>query len=152
MMTLSNTNITMENPTLKDIANLPALDRDQLKSLWLELFDSLPSHYSNEFMVRKIAWRMQEIIYGGLSETTKTKIKKLQKASKSKGTRTKTKRKKNLPPAGTLLCREYGGQEHRVMILEEGFEYRHCKYRSLSEIATKITGTKWSGPRFFGLS
>ena len=89
---------------------------------------------------------MQEIQYGGLSQATKDKIKKLQKAPKNN-----KKRKDGMPPSGTMLCREFGGQEHRVMILSDGFEYRGCKYKSLSKIATLISGTNWSGPRFFGL-
>jgi len=137
----------MSNNVLKEIAALPALDRNDLKKMWRDLFDTSPGKYTKDFMIRKIAWRMQEITYGGLSETTKTKIKKLQKTPK-----TTAKRKRGLPPAGTMLSREHGGQEHRVMILDHGFEYRGCKYKSLTEVARKITGTQWSGPRFFGLT
>ncbi|MCB9984077.1 MAG: DUF2924 domain-containing protein [Micavibrio sp.] len=137
----------MTSNALKEIAALPALSRDELKQIWKDLFESTPGNCSNEFMIRRIAWRMQEMQYGGLSSVTKDKIKKLQK--KSKNIR---KRKDSMPPPGTMLTREHGGQEHRVMILADGFEYRGCKYKSLTEIATKITGTKWSGPRFFGLT
>ncbi len=63
----------------------------------------------------------------------------------------KTKINKTLPAVGTVLEREHGGETHRVTVLRDGFEYRQCKYKSLTKIATHITGTKWSGPRFFGL-
>lgn len=139
----------MNENALKQISALPDMDRDELKEMWKSLFDTSPGKYTKEFMIRKIAWRIQEMTYGGLPEATKTKIKKLQKNPRALGDH---RHKKNLPPVGTQLCREHGGQEHRVMILEDGFEYRGCKYKSLSEIASKITGTNWSGPRFFGLT
>ncbi len=131
---------------LKEISALPALDREELKQIWQDMFRTSPGKCSKDFMIRKIAWRMQEIQYGGLSQATKEKIKKLQKTPKNN-----TTRKDGMPPPGTMLCREFGGQEHRVMILADGFEYRGCKYKSLSKIATLISGTNWSGPRFFGL-
>ena len=65
--------------------------------------------------------------------------------------RSTTNNNKNMPPVGTQFIRHHGGEEHRVMVLKDGFEYRGCKYKSLTAIATKITGTKWSGPKFFGL-
>ena len=60
------------------------------------------------------------------------------------------RRRRNLSP-GTVLTREWEGQHHRVMVLDGGFAWEGRTYRSLSEIAKAMTGTKWNGPRFFGL-
>lgn len=93
----------------------------------------------------KVACPVQERAFGGLTEDTKRRIKKLQiKPPQKPGVR-------NAPPAGTELEREWGGERHRVLVLRDGFEYRGCKYTNLTAIATKITGTKRSGPLFFGL-
>jgi hypothetical protein len=135
----------MNNNLLADISALPAMSVQELETLWQNTFENPPSSKNKPYMVRKLAWRLQEIRYGGLSEDTKIKLKKLRK-NPNLG-----KRKKGMPPVGTQFIREHDGEEHRVMVLADGFEYRGCKYRSLSEIARLITGTRWSGPLFFGL-
>lgn len=128
------------------IASLPDSSMAELVQLWNGIFDNPPRNRNKMFMIRKIAWRLQELAYGGLSDDTKVKISSLQRQPAKA-----TKNKKYMPPVGTILERHYQGEDHRVLVLKDGFEYRHCKYKSLSEIATMITGTKWSGPRFFGL-
>jgi len=132
---------------LKQVTMLPGMEYSDLKKLWDDCFNEPPQSKNKAFMVRKLAWRIQEIAYGGLPDETRQQIKSLQKKEKIK-LRT---RAASLPPIGTQLIREYESEEHRVMVLADGFEYRNCKYGSLSEIARKITGTRWSGPRFFGL-
>lgn len=127
------------------LAQLPNMEINDLMTLWDNLFDNPPRSRTKSLLIRKIAWRIQELAYGGLSDNVKKKIRSTQQTSSTK------KRKKNLPPIGTILEREHGGEMHRVTVLKDGFEYRHCKYKSLTKIATMITGTKWSGPRFFGL-
>ena len=136
----------MKNSILAQISALPDMDAQELESLWNNVFDNPPANKNKTYMIRKLAWRLQEMTYGGLSEDTKTRLKKLRK-NPSIGSKKKT----GLPPAGTQFVREHNGEEHRVTVLEDGFEYRGCKYRSLSEIARLITGTRWSGPKFFGL-
>lgn len=127
------------------LARLPEMEMSDLSTLWNSIFD-LPPHNKNKvLMIRKIAWRLQELAYGGLSEESQNKIRTVHVPDRTK------KLKKTLPPVGTILEREHGGETHRVTVLKDGFEYRHCKYKSLTKIATNITGTKWSGPRFFGL-
>lgn len=135
------------NNVLKQVAMLPSLEYKDLRKLWDNCFDKPPQSRNKTFMVRKLAWRIQELAYGGLSNETRNKINSLQKKEKV----TSRTRAASLPPIGTQLIREYEGEEHRVMVLADGFEYRNCKYGSLSEVARKITGTRWSGPRFFGL-
>ena len=140
-------NTSVNNHVLNQVMRLPSMEYQELKKLWDDCFSEPPQSKNKTFMVRKLAWRIQELAYGGLPSETREHIKSLQKKEKV-ATRT---RATNLPPIGTQLIREHEGEEHRVMVLADGFEYRNCKYGSLSEIARKITGTRWSGPRFFGL-
>lgn len=137
----------MTQSVLKQLSSLPDMDTGQLERLWTNIFETAPPDHKNPIMMRrKLAWRIQEVAYGGLSKDAQNTINKLKKNPASK-----SPRKKNMPPVGTQLVRYWGDEEHRVMVLVDGFEYKSCKYRSLTQIATLITGTKWSGPKFFGL-
>ena len=136
----------MTESVLAQLSMLPNMDTSELEAMWHNLFEEPPASTNKTHLIRKIAWRIQEMAYGGLSEDTQSKIQKLQKNPEHG-----SKRKKGMPPVGTQLIREHGGLQHRVMVLEDGFEYQSCKYKSLSEIARLITGTRWSGPKFFGL-
>jgi hypothetical protein len=127
------------------LAALPNMEIKDLMALWDNLFNDPPRSKTKSLLIRKIAWRIQELAYGGLSDDVQSKIKNLHQKSLGK------KQNKYSPPNGTILEREYDGEMHRVTVLRDGFEYRNCKYKSLTKIATMITGTKWSGPRFFGL-
>lgn len=130
---------------MAQLAHLPTMPTTDLITLWDSVFDKPPHNKNKVFLIRKLAWRLQELAYGGLSEQTSAKIKNMHQVT------SKTKINKTLPAVGTVLEREHGGETHRVTVLRDGFEYRQCKYKSLTKIATHITGTKWSGPRFFGL-
>jgi hypothetical protein len=133
------------NQIMTQIVQLPTMATPDLVTLWTSIFEVPPHNKNKVFLIRKIAWRLQELAYGGLSDDTQTKIRNMHDLT------TKKTIKKNLPPIGTILEREHGNETHRVTVLRDGFEYRQCKYKSLTKIATHITGTKWSGPRFFGL-
>ncbi len=95
----------------------------------------------------KIAYRLQELALGSLSDGAKSKLESLTKG----GVKTLINKKHSDLLPGTKLCREYNESMHQVEILKDGFEYNGQKWSSLSAIATKITGSKWNGPRFFGL-
>ena len=133
-------------------ANLRALQelpRDELASRWEELFGfPCPREMSRIFLVRALAHRMQEKIHGGLDRATQ---RQLDKAT------TDLKDGRAIVPAapttkpGTRLLREWHGTVHEVIVLEKGVEYRDKTWPSLSAVAREITGTRWSGPRFFGL-
>lgn len=97
-------------------------------------------------MRRLIAWRLQADVLGDLDEGTQTKIKQLARSSRG-GTQASFMNLK----AGSILVREWRGVEQRVLVLDQGFEHKDKRYKSLSEVARAITGTHWSGPRFFGL-
>lgn len=136
----------MKNSVLAQLSALPKMDTDELETLWRNSFDNdPPPHRNPTLMRRKLAWRIQEIVFGGLTEDAQTRLKKLRKNPEYRA----RQRKKALPPIGAQYVRYWRGEEHRVMVLADGFEYKGCKYKSLTAIATLITGSKRSGPAFF---
>ncbi len=129
---------------------LPHLPKPELLALWQELFVK-PAHprLRRNLMILILAYRIQEQAYGGLKPSTRKRLQKLaaeleqnQKAPMPLTPQLKT---------GTKLLRQFQGEMHEVLVADEGFEYRGQRYESLSEIARQITGTRWSGPLFFGL-
>jgi hypothetical protein len=97
---------------------------------------------------RILAYRIQEKAFGGLKEST---VRKLRELADKKVVGEMPVEKRLRPKIGTRYVREHAGELHEVTVLESGYEYEGTIYRSLSEIAGTITGTKWSGPAFFGL-
>ncbi len=91
----------------------------------------------------------QELAYGGLSDNAQDRINQLMR---SKGELEPANRRVRRPAVGTKLIREYQGVEHHVTVTRNGFEYQGRTFGSLSHIAREITGTRWSGPLFFGLT
>ena len=141
----------MTDSVLAQIAALPAKSTPELRQLWRELYDREPPPYSKPFLVKRLAYRIQELSYGGLSARAEAKLGAL---IEEEGQRLKGKqpvRKGDRPIAGTRLIREWQGVEHTATVLDEGFEYQGRRYQSLSAIARAITGTRWSGPLFWGL-
>jgi hypothetical protein len=129
---------------------LPKMDRTALRNLWQESFGSLPHpRLRREILIRILAYRMQEKALGGLKPSTARRLRAIaeQVLGGKKPCGVPTLRAK----AGTRIVREWHGKLHEVAVLENGFEYNGDVYRSLSEIARLITGTRWSGPAFFGL-
>jgi hypothetical protein len=103
-----------------------------------------------ELLIRALAYRMQERAAGGLTTATRNKLKTLAEAVKNKSV-DKVLAAPRLTP-GTHVIREWGNERHQVTVDAVGFVYRGQRYRSLSEIARRITGTRWSGPLFFGVT
>lgn len=137
----------MTNTALKQLSEIQNMDMAALKETWAQYFDTEPPKFNRSNLERKIAYRIQELAFGGLSSETKENIRRM-KQDINAGT---MKRNRDLPPPGTVIVREYQGTEHRVTVLNDGFEYQGMKYTNLSVIARVITGTRWSGPVFFGL-
>ena len=132
------------------IQALPRLQKSELQALWEELFDKPPHpRLRRELMVPILAYRIQENAYGGLKLSTRKRLQKLAQEL----TRNREAPLQIMPQLkpGTQLLRQWQGELHEVMVADEGFRYRGQRYDSLSEIARKITGTRWSGPAFFGL-
>lgn len=139
----------MSADVIGKVAALPSLENDELKKLWRELFDEPAPRKKRDYLIPRLAWRIQELAYGGLSDKAQDRINRLMRSKEQlKPSSNRVKR----PAVGTKLIREYQGVEHHVTVTRNGFEYQGRTYRSLSHIAREITGTRWSGPLFFGLT
>ncbi len=108
-----------------------------------------PLHIRRDLLVLAIAWKLQERIYGGLTVAQKRRLAGIAEELK-KGGDLSAGPEIRLKP-GLRLVREWRGETHDVLVLEDGFEWNGQRRRSLSAIAREITGTRWSGPLFFGL-
>lgn len=132
-----------------EIAQLDGLGLEELRNLWRDRIGSPPYFASTEVTRLWLAWELQAKARGGFDPATCRRLKQLCMPAKGDAHSTPTASTALKP--GTVLTREWGGKTHRVMVLENGFAWAGQNYRSLSEVATRISGTRWSGPRFFGL-
>ncbi len=137
----------VEDPSIeREVAALEGLDRSDLLRLWRSAFGRETSpRLSRTLMAKAIAYDIQARALGGLSGRT---IRALKAAAKPEAVPAAATRPSG---PGTRLIREWNGILHEVEVLEKGYLWRGQRHRSLSAIARAITGTKWSGPRFFGL-
>ena len=122
---------------------------EDLRCEWRQLYRSEPPKISRDLLLRGIAYRLQVLEHGGLSRTTRRKLKTLAKMVRTTG-RVAPDPGVSLKP-GARLVREWRGRTHTVTVTQDGFDYAGTSYPSLTKIAKKITGAHWSGPRFFGL-
>ena len=141
----------MTDSVLAQLAALPEKSTPELKQLWRELYDREPPPYSKPFLIKRLAYRIQELAHGGLSARAEAKLNERIEEEDLRARGKTPVRKGDRPIAGTRLIREWQGVEHTATVLDEGFEYQGRRYQSLSAIARAITGTRWSGPLFFGL-
>jgi hypothetical protein len=126
------------------IAHLRSLAVDTLRRHWRVSFGRTPpAALSKDLLRRMMAWRLQERAFGGLDRES---LKFLDGLARHGGSP-----RRQLKP-GTVLVRDYQGQRHTVTVAADGFDWQGTSYRSLSAIARAITGTAWSGPRFFALA
>jgi hypothetical protein len=152
MMVVQRTATTQAtDPAVKDeLDRLPVMPIAQLRVRYREVFRSdPPKAFGPDLLRRSIAHRIQEKAYGGLSRTTQRLLDQMMKtyAAKPNG---KIVLPRRIKP-GSELVRTWKGKSYRVMVMAEGFTHGGKTFASLSEIASEITGTKWNGPRFFGL-
>jgi Protein of unknown function (DUF2924) len=133
----------------QQIAALNDLAAPQLRAEWRRLYRSQPPRLSRDLLVRSIAYRMQELAYGGLSKATRRRLSALAEEPEANGSVVPERSTRVRP--GMRLVREWHGRTHTVVVTEDGFEYAGRAYASLTKIAQEITGAHWSGPRFFGL-
>lgn len=123
---------------------------DELRQRWTDLFGVAPSPWiSRDLLVRAIAHRMQEEAHGGLGTSCRRQLVRLTKTL-GEGGSLEVLQTRSFKP-GTKLIREWKGKVHEVVIAGGTYIWAGQHYRSLSQIARAITGTRWSGPRFFGL-
>jgi hypothetical protein len=133
-----------------EIASLTKLGTDELRKRWKAMFGKAPSReIRRSFLTRAIAYRLQEKSFGGLNPSTQRLLAEFAD-HRTNGSASAVAPSGIVRP-GAVLVREWRGISHQVSVLEKGFCLRGKRYRSLSEVAREITGTRWSGPLFFGL-
>lgn len=129
------------------LASLKTTSTPELKAWWKELFGSDAPPFNRQYLESRLAYRIQELTYGGLSKETRKRLQEITAphAGSSQA------RKPTIFSVGTVLRREWRGGIYTVTVLVDGYEYEGKRYRSLSSVAREITGTAWNGHAFFGL-
>jgi hypothetical protein len=135
-----------------EIAHLRGLDLDALRARWRsQTGRAAPSHLPKNLLLRVLAYRAQAAVFGDLDKATARLLDRIADEARSgKRVEVPVPDRVGIRP-GTLLVREWEGVSHRVMVMAEGFAWNGSTYPSLSKVARAITGTRWNGPRFFGL-
>ncbi len=141
----------MPDPSItKRLASLPKLSKPAVCELWRQLFKrEPPSEVRKDLMLRVIAHRLQEQELGGLSDANCRRLRQLAATFEADPDAVVSTRPLMKP--GTRLVRQWEGHVHVVEVEPKGYSYKGARYENLSEIAHLITGTRWSGPAFFGL-
>ena len=135
-------------PRLAALRTAPIAD---LKQQWRTLYGKEPPAFSRSYIESRLAYRIQELAYGGLRPETRKRLEALGERLDGGNTVLRRIRADNRPLPGTQLIREYDGVQHVVTVRADDFEYEGRSYQSLSAIARHITGTRWNGWVFFGL-
>lgn len=141
----------MTDTVLAQVAALKTTSTPDLKKQWRKLFESEPPPYNRRFLESRLAYRIQELAYGGLKPETIRRLEALGEQLDGGNVAIRKTRADERPIAGTRLIREWQGVEHTVTVLKDGFEWQGRPYKSLSAIARAITGTRWNGWVYFGL-
>jgi hypothetical protein len=141
----------MADTVLAQLAALKTAPIAALKQKWRDLFDREPPPYNRRFLESRLAYRIQELAYGGLKPETIERLDALADELEGKDGKRRRSALESRPIAGTRLIREWKGIEHCVTVRDENFEYQGRPYQSLSAVARAITGTRWNGLVFFGL-
>ncbi len=162
----------MKTSVLHEIHKLQQMTVSELQLKWRELYGEETRSRNRTYLWRRLAWRVQEIAHGGLSDAAKQRIEELapdgftpartpqdairaallKHEDRNASRPTRTARDPRLPSPGTVLTRQYHGREIRVVTLEDGFEWEGQRYGSLSAVAKAVTGAKWNGLLFFGIT
>jgi hypothetical protein len=149
----SNGRTTEQEQIERDLAALADEDTHELRVRWRRLFRTkAPEHLSRSLLTRILGYRLQADAFGDLDRESKRFLDRVAKQIAAGSD-------KPVPPVaetlslkpGTVLIREYEGVLHRAIVAEDGYAWNGTTYSSLSEVARAITGTRWNGPRFFGL-
>ncbi len=138
-----------------EIAHLRGLDLSGLRARWRSVFGgSAALHLPRHLLFAIIAYRLQADRFGDLDHDTRQVLDRTGDEESDMATSARLKsfdQKRRALTPGTVLVREWDGKPHRVMVMAKGFAWNGATYDSLSKVALAITGTKWNGPRFFGL-
>jgi hypothetical protein len=142
----------MSNNIIAELTSLKSTPTAELKAKWRELFGSEPPAYNRQYLIGRLSYRIQELRFGGLRPEVVARLDAI--ADEIEGTAKHRPREqlRYRPVAGTRLIREWRGVEHCVLVREQDFEYDGRPFKSLSAVAGAITGSKWNGWIFFGLT
>ena len=160
----------MDAALREELEGLGRMTVERLRDKYVDVFGEASRSYNKDFLCKRIAWRLQALAYGGLSERARRRAEELADdadlrvraprsargdnatTARPRAERpTRPKRDPRLPPPGELLVREFKGARVVVRVLEDTFEYEGRRYTSLSPIAREVTGTNWNGYAFFDL-
>ncbi len=133
------------------LAALQSTPTADLKQQWRELFGTVPPPFSRTYLQSRLAYRIQELAYGGLKRETRARLEALGEQLDGGNVVLRRIRADSRPLPGTRLIREHAGVQHVVTVRTDDFEFEGRPYRSLSAVARHITGTRWNGWTFFGL-
>lgn len=147
----ASTTAEKDATVLARLAALKEMSVVDLKLEWRRLFGVPAPNNSRPFLELRLAWRIQELVYGGPSRETLRLLDALIDEMHGNPIRKTMITDPRKPVAGTRLVREWNSVEHTVTVLRDGFEFEGRTYKSLSAIARAITGVRWNGWRFFGL-
>ncbi len=129
------------DPITEEVRALARLDLAGLRAEWRRLIGPPPALRSPELLRWMLGWKIQAAAFGGLDVETRRRLRR----------RSSTRAPVAAPTPGTRLSREWKGVAHEVEVLADGYVHAGSCYRSLSQVARAITGSRWNGPRFFGL-
>ena len=136
------------NTVVRQIDELNRMSMASLRKKWSDLFGTDPGRLGRRYLIRRLAYRIQELVQGGLPREARVRLKELAKKPNGKK---KTKREATNLQVGTRLIRDWRGDRYEVVVEQDGFRYNGKCYRSLSAVARAITGAHKGGRRFFGL-
>ena len=143
--------MTKPDPIPARLAALKTTPTLDLKQQWRELFATEPPPFNRRYLESRLAYRIQELTYGGLKPETLKRLETLGEQLDGGNIITRRIRADLKPIAGTRLIRDWQGVEQIVTVTQDGFDFQGRPYQSLSAIARAITGTRWNGWVFFGL-
>ena len=161
----------METTTYQEIQGLARMTVGELREKYLDVFGEETRSYHKEFLRKRIAWRIQVLAEGDLTERARRRAEELaddadlrirtprdpvksgfaEVRARTSISHIPPSRDPRLPLPGTLLARDFKGRDIVVKVLDNGFEFEGRRYKSLSAIAKEVTGSKWNGFLFFGL-
>lgn len=141
----------MTEPVVARVAALKTASTAELKQMWRDLFHQEAPPFNRRFLETRLAYRIQELAYGGLKRETAKRLELLGEQLDGGKQEVRRRRLDNRPIAGTRLIREWQGTPCEVVVGVDYFDYQGRRYKSLSSIARAITGTNRNGWAFFGL-
>ena len=141
----------MTDAVLARVLALKTAPLSELKTMWRSLFDQDTPTNNRLYLESRLAYRIQELAYGGLPAATVKRLHQLGEQLDGGKQRIRSRRANERPPAGTRLLRDWQGKTFEVLVQNDHFEFNGVPYKSLSAVAKAITGTQWNGWAFFGL-